>query len=198
MLGEQLSAEAPGVNNVFQPTARLTGVGDDGQIVFQHARLMAAAQQLEIDLLMAMPPHEREARFRSARVESILIDESRRQALLASGLESRTGDRSVYVFRLSERSREARMKEGEYTWSFLPEADLPMLQNLTVAQFKNRHVPLHAKPDPQLGVSDQAPGCIKGHGAKDQPRRSPIGCRSPRSSGRRSAAQSAPDKYRWC
>ena len=83
LLQDQLSAQAPGVNDVFQPATRLTGVGDDGQILFQHSRLMAAAQQLEIDLLMAMPPHEREARFRSARVEVVLQGVERREGLTA-------------------------------------------------------------------------------------------------------------------
>lgn len=145
LLGDQLTAEAPGVNNVFQATARLTGVGDDGQILFQHTRLMAAAQQLEIDLLMAMPPHEREARFKSARVESVLIGNERRDALRTLNLENRTNDRAVYVFRLSDRSREARLKEGEYTWSFLPEADLPVLQYVTVARFKEHNPALMAR-----------------------------------------------------
>lgn len=144
LLADNLTADAPGVNNVFQPTARLTGVGDDGQILFQHARLMAAAQQLEIELLMAMPPHEREARFKSARVEAVLTGDARRSALAALDLAGRARDRAVYVFRLSERSKEARLKEGEYTWSFLPEADLPALQDLTVAQFKSRHPTLAA------------------------------------------------------
>ncbi len=145
LLADELTAEAPGVNNVFQPTARLIGVGDDGQILFQHTRLMAAAQQLEIDLLMAMPPHEREARFRSARAEAVLTGDARRDALVALGLAGRVGDRAVHVFRLSQRSKEARLKEGEYTWSFLPEADLPVLQDLTVAQFKNRNAALAAR-----------------------------------------------------
>src|SRR5690606_34745275 len=49
------------------------------------------------------------------------------------------------VFRLSERSKDARLKEGEYTWSFLPEADLGALQELTVAQFKGQHPALAAR-----------------------------------------------------
>jgi DNA replication ATP-dependent helicase Dna2 len=133
LLQHELSAQAPGVNDVFQQATRLTGVGDDGQILFQHSRLMAAAQQLEIDLLMAMPPHEREARFRSARVEVVLQGVERREGLTAIGLAHRVADSSVVLFRLSVRSREARLKEGEYTWSFLPEADLPQLQDMTVA-----------------------------------------------------------------
>ena len=67
LLENDLSSRAPRVVDVFRQTGRLTGVGDDCQIIFQHARLMAAAQRLEVDLLMAMPPHEREARFQSAR-----------------------------------------------------------------------------------------------------------------------------------
>ncbi len=144
LLADDLSAEAPVVNAVFQPADRLTGVGDDGQILFQHTRLMAAAQRLEVDLLMAMPPHEREARFRSARVEARLQGGDRRDGLTRLGLAHRAGDGSVLLFRLHSRSREARLKEGEYTWSFLPEADLPQLQEMTVAQFKRQNPALDA------------------------------------------------------
>jgi DNA replication ATP-dependent helicase Dna2 len=144
MLADDLSAHAPEVNAVFQPADRLTGVGDDGQIIYQHARLMAAAQKLEVDLLMAMPPHEREARFRSARVEAVLAGAERREGLARLGLAHRNGEASVLLFRLSLRSREARLKEGEYTWSFLPEADLPRLQEMTVAQFKRQNRPIEA------------------------------------------------------
>jgi DNA replication ATP-dependent helicase Dna2 len=139
LLQDELTAQAPGVNDVFQPAMRLTGVGDDGQILFQHTRLMAAAQHLEIDLLMAMPPHEREARFQSGRVEAVLKGTNRSDGLVALGLTSQVGDQAVLLFRLSARSREVRLKEGEYTWSFLPEADLPQLQDMSVAQFKRRN-----------------------------------------------------------
>jgi DNA replication ATP-dependent helicase Dna2 len=138
LLQDELTAQAPGVNDVFQPATRLTGVSDDGQILFQHTRLMAAAQHLEIDLLMAMPPHEREARFQSARVVAVLQGTVRSDGLVALGIASHVGNPAVLLFRLSARSREARLKEGEYTWSFLPEADLPKLQDMSVAQFK-RH-----------------------------------------------------------
>jgi DNA replication ATP-dependent helicase Dna2 len=139
LLGDSLTAEAPAVGSIFQGSDRLTGVGDDGQIIYQHARLMAAAQRLEVDLLMAMPPHEREARFRSARIGAVLVGDARRTALGALGLNGHVNDPRVLVLRLSERSKEARLKKGEYTWSLLPEADLPDLQDLTVAQFKSLH-----------------------------------------------------------
>ena len=139
LLRGELGSEAPRVGAVFQPAGRLTGVGDDGQILFQHSRLMAASQRLEIDLLMAMPPHEREARFHSARVEAVLEGIDRFEGLDLLGLANRQRDNSVMLLRLSARSREARLKEGEFLWSLLPEADLPELQDLTVAQFKRRN-----------------------------------------------------------
>ena len=86
-----------------------------------------------------MPPHEREARFQSARVEETLAGDVRRTALAELGLADRSAAPDVYVLRLASRSQEARLKRGEHTWSFLPEADLSNCQHLTVAQFKNRH-----------------------------------------------------------
>jgi DNA replication ATP-dependent helicase Dna2 len=145
LLGTTLTSEAPTVGSVFQPADRLAGVGDDGQIIYQHAKLMASAERLEIDLLMAMPPHEREARFRSARIDHVLGTTERLRALRNLDLANRAGDAEVLAFRLSERSKEARIKEGEYTWSFLPEADLPALQELTVAQFKTRNLTLERR-----------------------------------------------------
>lgn len=139
ILGEELRAEAPKVDAIFQKSNRLTGVADDGQIIFQHARLMAACQQLEIDLLMAMPPHEREARFKSARVLGVLTGEQRGAELARLDLQEDIPDQAVWVFRLSHRSREVRMKAGEFQWSFMPEANLPDLQEITVAQYKRDH-----------------------------------------------------------
>jgi hypothetical protein len=150
LLADQLTAEAPAVGSVFQGATRLTSVGDDGQIIYQHARLMAAAQRLEIDLLMAMPPHEREARFRSARVEAVLMGRARQDALVGLNLAARVAQPGVLVLRLSERSRDARLKVGEFTWSLLPEADLPHLQDLTTAQFKTWHPELQDR-SPILG-----------------------------------------------
>lgn len=136
MLSEGLTADAPQVSSVFQRTRRLDGVGDDGQIIYQHAKLTAAAQRLEIDLLMAMPPHEREARFKSARVDAVLSGQPRTDVLTRLRRPAMITDPAILVLRLCERSREARLKVGDFNWSFLPEADLEDLQELTTAQFK--------------------------------------------------------------
>jgi len=47
-LAEELTAEAPTVGGVFQASDRLAGVGNDGQIIYQHARLW--------QLLSTVPP----------------------------------------------------------------------------------------------------------------------------------------------
>ena len=97
-------------------------------------RLMAAAQRLEIDLLMAMPPHEREARFRSARVESLLelVDRPYGRSRRYWGLpRSRGGSRSCPPVPVSPPGRARHdLRKSEFVWSFLPEADLPELQDL--------------------------------------------------------------------
>ncbi|QPC42723.1 ATP-binding protein [Kaustia mangrovi] len=143
-LRDTLSADAPLVNSVFTPLRRMTGTGDDEEIIYQHARLMAAVQRMEIELLMAMPPHEREARYASLRATRCLDGEERRAAL--EQLNVRNANHETLVFELSERSRDAKIKDGEYTWSLLPERELGLLQNLTTAQFKRRTGLEHQNP----------------------------------------------------
>ena len=135
-LQDTLSADAPEVNKVFTPVDALAGVGFDGQMIYQHARLMHAADRLENDLLLAMPPHEREARFDSARVERTLVGEERLACLREYGFDRLAGNRAVYVFELREASREARIKDGEWLLSFVPEVMMPNVIHATVARFK--------------------------------------------------------------
>lgn len=133
-LNETLSADAPLFSSVFSPLGRMTGTGDDEEIIYQHARLMSAVQRMEIELLMAMPPHEREARYASLRVSRRLVREDRKAALERLGIRRST--EQTLVFELSERSRDAKIKDGEYTWSLIPERQLGDVQHLTTAQFK--------------------------------------------------------------
>ena len=120
-LRDQLTAEAPTVDFILNLGNRLSAVPEDGQILYQHARLMAAAQQLDVDLVMAMPPHEREARFRSVRLDAFFTGVQRDAELRQQGLASLIDQPDVFVFQISHRSREAKIKEGDYTWSLMPE-----------------------------------------------------------------------------
>ena len=142
-LGDTLHAEAPTVARVFGRGARLDAVANDSQVIYQHARLMKAAEELEIDLLMAMPPFEREARFASVRIEAHLQGAAREHALRSRGLAHEVGDPDVYVFRMCERSREAKIKAGEFNLSLMPEDRLD-LQHRIVAGVK--------RDNPMLGM----------------------------------------------
>ena len=138
-LQDTLSAEAPNVGEVFAQVRPLTGVGFDGQMVYQHARLMHAARKLENDLLMAMPPHEREARFMSARVERTLLEAERAACLRDYDMGASVDNPRIFVFQLRAASREVRLKDGDFLFSFLPEDVLSESLHDTVAGLKRRY-----------------------------------------------------------
>ena len=86
---------------------------------------MKAAEELEIDLLMAMPLFERGS-FRKRTPEAHLQGAAREHALRSRGLAHEVGDPDVYVFRMCERSREAKIKDGEFNLSLMPEDRLDL------------------------------------------------------------------------
>lgn len=129
----KLTAEAPSIDRVFGGGDRLSAVAQDLQVIYQHARLMDAAQTLEVDLQMATPPFEREARFQSVRLVQLLKDDARKQELERQGLDSLVPDDAMWVFEMSERSTEAKVKENEFNLSLMPEDCLHM-QHWTLAK----------------------------------------------------------------
>ncbi|WP_210235760.1 hypothetical protein, partial [Mesorhizobium sp. M1C.F.Ca.ET.187.01.1.1] len=62
---------------------------------------MDAAQALEVDLQMATPPFEREARFQSVRLVRRLEDEARRQELQQQRLGGLVSNDAIWVFEMS-------------------------------------------------------------------------------------------------
>jgi DNA replication ATP-dependent helicase Dna2 len=93
----------------------------DGQLWYAFARLNEAFAELDVHQVRAMPPHEREARFHSARLEQRLTGDDEREAQTALGLTSRVGRR---VYRLAEGSREVKLREGDFDRALAP-ADEP-------------------------------------------------------------------------
>ncbi len=137
-LKDDLAAAAPAVASVMDPTRALGAVATDGEILYQHARLMHAAQELEVDTLMAMPPHQREAVFESLRLEARLDGAERAQSLAEFGLSNLDRDDQTFVFRVSPRSVQSRIKKGEFNCSLMPESALGM-QHWTIARLKNEY-----------------------------------------------------------
>lgn len=113
-----LDADAPRVDElgVFTPEP---GICLDGQLWVAFSKLNAALDALEIQSLYAMPPHEREARFKTARLTHRLVGGDEAAELAAAGL-SHARNRRVY--RLAEASCEFKAKEGDFTLALAPAA----------------------------------------------------------------------------
>ena len=99
---------------------------------------MAAAATLENDLLMAMPPHQREAAFESVRLTKHLDGAERTTALEAMERADLDGEPDVVVFKVSERSTQASVKVGEFNLTLMPEDKLD-LQHMKIAALKGRY-----------------------------------------------------------
>ena len=103
----------------------------DSQLWYAFARLDAALNQLEVQKLMAMPPHQREAKFECARLPERLTGEEEVSALHAMSLSPSPRRR---VYRLSPGSREVKLREGDISLALAPEDQPDFLnQNLRYA-----------------------------------------------------------------
>ena len=115
-LGSQLSHTAPLIR--LGPPARQTRVSTDGQLWYAFARLNAALDELQVHQGRAMPPHERSARFRSARLPVRLTGTPEETALGQLGLGRSPGRR---VYRLNTDSRDVKAKVGDFLFALAPE-----------------------------------------------------------------------------
>jgi hypothetical protein len=102
------------------PPPRAARVSVDGQLWYAHARLNAALAELDVRQTRAMPAHEREARFRAARLEQRLTGPAETAALRALGLPLQAGRR---VYRLAATSAQVRAKESDFAWALAPASD---------------------------------------------------------------------------
>ena len=115
-LRQQLSHTAPFIQ--LGPPIRQTGVSVDGQLWYAFARLNAALEELDVYQTRAMPPHERSARFRSARLAFRLTGVAERLALGQLSIASRQGRR---VYKMNSDSRDVKAKVGDFTFALAPE-----------------------------------------------------------------------------
>lgn len=117
-LSGSLTQSAPGVGALAAgPLRNIRNA--DFKVVFAHAQLNAAIQRHEIQVLRALPPFEREARFQSVRIISRLDPQAEQADLQARGYGA---DPTIHVYETSPRSRDAKLRDGDFTWSLLPES----------------------------------------------------------------------------
>ncbi len=125
-----LMRQAPRVTAI-RPPQLLNRVAADGQLWYAHAKLNAALDAQKKAQLRAMPPHEREARFASARGRQRLTGPAEAAALARLNLPS-APDRWVYTLRPG--SREVKCNPpGDFLWAISPESAPGLLDRLVAA-----------------------------------------------------------------
>jgi hypothetical protein len=137
-LGTQLSQTAPVIN--IGPPPRQNRLSVDGQLWYAFAQLNTALKELEVHQVRAMPPHERAARFRSARLPQRLTGAAEQAALTQLGLPPRAGRR---VYQVAADSREVKAKVGDFSFALAPENASVLLDRRVAAIVQN--TPLHAQ-----------------------------------------------------
>ena len=119
----RLSRRARTVESLLTQPTRVFGGADDMQVVYQHALLNDSAAAAEIETIMSTPPEEREARFVSVRLDQRIEGAERARILAGMEIEDRP---LVWAFRMSERSKDAKIKKGDFAFSLMPENQLDM------------------------------------------------------------------------
>jgi DNA replication ATP-dependent helicase Dna2 len=105
------------------PPQRTIGLSPEGYLWTEFTQLNAAVQSLDVHRVRAMPPHEREARFRSARLVRRLRGEERLSALgsLASGVPGGiTPGPNLLVYQLHPDSTEFNARPGDFGYALSP------------------------------------------------------------------------------
>ncbi len=115
-LRDQLHYTAPIIE--IGPPQREPRLSVDGQLWYAFARLNAVLAELEVHQIRAMPPHERTARFRSARLTRLLTGTDEQMALTQLGLSARAGRR---IYELSPGSGEVKAKVGDFAFALAPQ-----------------------------------------------------------------------------
>lgn len=131
-LRSQLSQTAPRIADLGPPSlpARMSY---DGRLWFVFAKLNSALTELEVQQTRAMPPHEREARFRSAHLTSRLSPAQAAPHLARLNLPATNGR---WVYELAAGSREVRARDGDINFALAP-TGLPGFLDRTLAQVTN-------------------------------------------------------------
>jgi DNA replication ATP-dependent helicase Dna2 len=121
-LGHNLKQTAPKI--IIGPPSYQSRISSDGQLWLAFAKLDAALGELEVYQTRAMPPHEREARFRSARLQRRLVGPDADEALIKLDVQDVPRRR---VYRMRPESSEVKLRPGDFNFSLAPEADVGFL-----------------------------------------------------------------------
>ncbi len=131
-LRQQLNQTAPRIADLGPPSLPAK-MSYDGRLWFVFAKLNSALTELAVQQTRAMPPHEREARFRSAILTTRLTGNAEAAQLARLSLTARPG---LWVYELAPGSREVRARDGDMNFALAPMA-VPGFLDKTLAQVTN-------------------------------------------------------------
>ncbi|HEY0020810.1 MAG TPA: AAA domain-containing protein [Longimicrobium sp.] len=109
--------------NLPKRQPRSTGLSPEGYLWAEFTQLNAAVESLEVHRVRAMPPHEREARFRSACLVRRLRGTERLTALAALSNSVPNGiapGPNLLVYELNADSREFNARPGDFSYALSP------------------------------------------------------------------------------
>lgn len=133
-LHDRLPRSAPRVRDLAR-RLDVPGTSHLGLLLYVHARLNAALEELETSRTRALPVVEREARFASARLERRLQGDERRAALESFGVDPAG---RAQVFRLAPTSRDVQAKVGDFGWAIYPQHEAGLLDSSAGAVIRQR------------------------------------------------------------
>lgn len=111
---------------IIAPPRRLTNVPPQSELWFEYTRLNQALEELDDHTVRAMPPHEREARFKSAHLLERLEDAPKLKAydLLAATVQQPLALASeLMIYRLSTLSYEFNVRPPALGFALAPRSD---------------------------------------------------------------------------
>src|SRR5262249_17891421 len=137
-LAGQLGQTAPRIEDLGAPVlpARMSY---DARLWYMFARLNSALAELEVQQTRAMPPHEREARYRRAHLTLRLSGPAAVAHLARLNL---TPSPRRWVFELSQLSREVRAREGDFDFALSPRSSPGFLERTLASVTNNAALPL--------------------------------------------------------
>lgn len=113
----RLRHNAPRIQVLSSPSY-FTNINFDGQLWLHYSKLNAVLDKLEKHQIRALPPHEREARYHSARLIRELAGEERVEFF--DKLEI-TPDPSIRIYKMREESKEVKLKIDDFMFAISPE-----------------------------------------------------------------------------
>ncbi len=121
---QTLYQKAPTI--AIRPPRTIPRMSPEGNLWFLHQKLNYAFNELEVHRIRAMPPHMREAKFRSARLVNRIV--GREANIILEELQIEENE-NIRIYRMRETSKEVKLREGDFNFALAPENNQSFLNS---------------------------------------------------------------------